>query len=208
MSRRFRVGLRSTLRTSESTDLLVVGLGNPGAEYVGTRHNVGADVVVELCHRHGTHLRRSREQALVAEVRIDGRRVALAFPQTFMNESGRSVGLLCRRHGIEDLARLVVVHDELDLPVGILRIKEGGGLAGHNGLRSVSDHLRSRDYLRVRIGVDRPPKGRSGADYVLRRPCREEAFDLTRTVTEAAEAVEAILRDGLDVAMGHYNARG
>ena len=208
MSRRFRVGPRPTLRTSESTDLLVVGLGNPGAEYAGTRHNVGADVVGELCQRHGVHLRKSREQALVAEVRIDGRRVALAFPQTFMNESGRSVGRLCRRHGIQDPARLIVAHDELDLPVGILRIKEGGGLAGHNGLRSVSDHLHTRDYLRVRIGVGRPPEGRSGADHVLRRPGREEATDLARTVAEAAEAVEAILRDGLDAAMGRYNARG
>ena len=208
MSRRFGVGLRSTLRTSESTDLLVVGLGNPAGEYTGTRHNVGAEAVGELCRRHEGHLRRSREQALVAEVRIDGRRLALALPQTFMNESGRSVGRLCRRHGIEDPARLVVIHDELDLPVGILRIKEGGGLAGHNGLRSVSDHLRTQDYLRVRIGVGRPPEGSSGADHVLGRPDREEATDLARTVVEAAEAVESILRDGLDTAMGRYNAQG
>jgi len=207
VSRRFRVGLKASSRTSEPTDLLVVGLGNPGADYVGTRHNVGAEVVVELCHRHEVHLRRSREQALVAEVQVDGRRLALAFPQTFMNESGRSVGRLCRRHGIEDPARLVVIHDELDLPVGILRIKEGGGLAGHNGLRSVSDHLRTRDYLRVRIGVGRPPEGHSGADHVLRRPDREEATALARTVTEAAEAVESILCDGVDAAMGRYNAR-
>jgi PTH1 family peptidyl-tRNA hydrolase len=208
VSRRFRVGLKTTSRTSEPADLLVVGLGNPGADYVGTRHNVGAEVVVELCHRHEVHLRRSREQALVAEVWIDERRLAVAFPQTFMNESGRSVGRLYRRYGIDDPARLVVVHDEIDLPVGTLRIKEGGGLAGHNGLRSVSDHLRTRDYLRVRIGVGRPPEGYSGADHVLRRPGREEATDLARTVTEAAEAVEAILWDGVDAAMGRYNARG
>lgn len=207
MSRRFRVGLRSIFCADDSVDLLVVGLGNPGAEYVGTRHNVGADVVVELCDRHGTRLRRSREQALVAEVRIDGQRVALVFPQTFMNKSGRSVSRLLRQYGIEDPTRVVVVHDELDLPVGILRIKKGGGLAGHNGLRSVSDHLRTRDYLRVRIGVGRPPEGWSGADHVLCRPGSEEAVHLAGTVAEAADAIEAILREGIDATMGRYNAR-
>lgn len=127
MSRRFRVGPRARLRSGESTDLLVVGLGNPGTEYAGTRHNVGAAAVAELCDRYGAHLKRSREQALVAEVRIDGHRVTLAFPQTYMNESGQSVRRLWRQHRIEDPTQLVVVHDELDLPIGTVRVKEGGG---------------------------------------------------------------------------------
>ena len=110
--------------------MLVVGLGNPGREFAGTRHNVGFMVVEALADRHGGSLRRSRQEALVAEVRIEGERVALAMPQTFMNESGRSVGQLVRRHGIDDPTHLVVVHDELDLAPGALRLKAGGGLAG------------------------------------------------------------------------------
>ena len=135
MSRRFRVGRRSLPLVDERVDLLVVGLGNPGAEYTGTRHNVGRDVVAELCARYAARLRKSREHAFVAEVRITGRWVTLAIPRVFMNESGRSVGQLARRYGITDLVRLVIVHDEMDLPVGTVRIKQGGGLAGHNGLR-------------------------------------------------------------------------
>src|SRR5690349_11767207 len=131
-------------RTGTAADLLVVGLGNPGAEYERTRHNVGAEVVELLARRYGGKLKKGRERALVDEVRIDGKRVALAFPQTYMNDSGLSVSPLVRRYGIEDLARLVVVHDELDLPVGVVRVKEGGGLAGHNGLRSIKAHLKSQ----------------------------------------------------------------
>ena len=186
---------------------MVVGLGNPGDRYAGTRHNVGADVIGLLADRHGGTLKRSRELALSCEVRVDGERVALAFPQTFMNESGQSVGRLVRRYGIEDPGRIVVVHDELDLPVGGLRIKAGGGLAGHNGLRSITAHLKTQDYLRVRIGVGRPPGRRSGADHVLRRPGRAEADELDIVVQEAADAVEAVLADGVDAAMGRFNDR-
>ncbi|MPY96014.1 MAG: aminoacyl-tRNA hydrolase, partial [Acidimicrobiia bacterium] len=125
---------RDAPRRGEPAALLVVGLGNPGAEYARSRHNVGASVVRRLAERHGATLRSGKELALSTEVRMDGDRVALAFPQTYMNDSGRSVQLLVRRHGIEDLERLVVVHDELDLPPGTLRLKRGGGLAGHNGL--------------------------------------------------------------------------
>ena len=188
-------------------DLLVVGLGNPGAEYDGTRHNAGADTVALLAARHGGRLRSGKEHALSAEVRIDGRRVALAFPQTYMNDSGRSVVALVRRHGIEDLSRLVVVHDELDLPLGRLQVKEGGGIAGHNGLRSLRDHLHSTDFVRVRIGIGRPPGRQEGANYVLRRPSKAEREELATTVVEAADAVEMILTVGVAAAMNRYNQR-
>ncbi len=194
-------------RTGEPAALLVVGLGNPGDDYDGTRHNVGADVVAVLADRHGGSMRRSKELALSCEVRIGGQRVALAFPQTFMNESGQSVRKLTHRHGVDNPARIVVVHDELDLPVGSLRVKVGGGMAGHNGLKSITAHLKTQDYLRIRIGVGRPPGRQAGADYVLRRPGKAEVAELGVIVQEAADAVEAILAEGVDATMGRVNAR-
>lgn len=196
-----------TERTGEPAALLVVGLGNPGDDYEGTRHNVGANVIAVLADRHGGLLRRSKELALSCEVRIGGQRVALALPQTFMNESGQSVRKLTHRHGVDDPARIVVVHDELDLPVGGLRVKAGGGMAGHNGLKSITAHLKTQDYLRIRIGVGRPPGRQSGADYVLRRPGKAEAAELGVIVQEAADAVEAILAEGVDATMGRVNDR-
>ena len=144
----------------------------------------------------------------MAEVRIGDRRVALAFPQTYVNLSGESVALLVRRHGITDPDRMVVVHDELDLPLGRVKIKEGGGLAGHNGLRSIKAHLHTDDFLRVRIGVDKPPSKEQGADHVLRRVSKRERAELDIAVQEAADAVEAILADGVAAAMNRFNYPG
>jgi PTH1 family peptidyl-tRNA hydrolase len=185
--------------------LLVVGLGNPGREYARSRHNVGAEVVELLASRHGGRLRSIRDQALVDEVRLGARRTTLAFPQTYMNDSGRSVRLLVRHVGVEELEQLVVVHDELDLPVGTLRLKRGGGLAGHNGLRSLRDHLHGTDFLRVRLGVGKPPSKERGADHVLRRVGKADREVLDVVVERAADAVEAIARDGIDAAMSAYN---
>lgn len=184
----------------------MVGLGNPGAQYQGTRHNVGVEVVEELASRHGARLRRGKELALVDEVRIDGQRVALALPQTYMNNSGDSVRLLVKRYGIEDPERLLVVHDELDLPVGRLKLKRGGGLAGNNGLRSIKAHLGTDAFARVRIGIGKPPSTRQGADHVLRAPSKAERTELDVVVQEAADAVEMVVRDGFDAAMNRYNA--
>ena len=161
-------------------------------------------MVAVLAERRGERLRRGRELALVAEVRVGGRRLALAFPQTWMNESGRSVGALVRRHDV-GLDRLVVVHDELDLPTGRVKVKVGGGLAGHNGLKTVKAHLRDDGFMRVRIGVGRPPGRASGADHVLRRPGKAERSELDVAVQEAADAVELILVEGVDVAMARTN---
>jgi peptidyl-tRNA hydrolase, PTH1 family len=194
-------------RTGTPADLLVVGLGNPGADYAGTRHNAGADAVALVAERHGVRLRSSKELAVTAEARIDGRLVVLAFPQTFMNDSGRSVAKLVRRHGVDDPTQVLVVHDEIDLPVGRLQVKAGGGLAGHNGLRSIRDHLHSTDFLRIRIGVGRPPGRKQGADHVLRRPTKSERTELEAVVADAADAVEAIVTEGVAVAMNRFNGR-
>lgn len=186
----------------------MVGLGNPGPEYRDTRHNLGAEVVAALAARHGRELRRSRERALVAEARVDGRLLVLAFPQTFVNLSGEAVVRLVRRYGIDqDIDRLVVVHDELDLPAGRVKVKDGGGTAGHNGLESIRSHLRTGAFLRVRIGIGRPPGRQEGADYVLRRPGRAERLQFDVAVAEAAEAVETILLDGPALAMNRFNSR-
>lgn len=189
-------------------DLLVVGLGNPGNEYRHTRHNVGADVVALLASRAGERLRvSSKDLAMTADARLAGRRMALAFPQTYMNESGNAVGRLVRRYGLDDFTRLVIVHDELDLPAGRLQIKSGGGLAGHNGLRSIRDHLKSTDFVRVRIGIGKPPSAAQGAGHVLSRPSKRERDDLAVTIEEAADAVELIASEGVTAAQTRYNAR-
>jgi peptidyl-tRNA hydrolase, PTH1 family len=198
--------LRRAARTGTPADLLVVGLGNPGSEFEGTRHNVGAEVVQLLAKRHGARLRKGKERALVDEVRVGGARLALAIPLTYMNESGQAVALLARRHGV-DPEHLVIVHDELDLPTAVLKVKAGGGLAGHNGLRSIKSHLHSDDFLRVRIGVDKPRSKEVGADHVLDRFSKRDRKLIDVTIEDAADAVELILSDGVDAAMNRYNTR-
>lgn len=189
--------------------MLVVGLANPGEEFAGTRHNVGAEVVRALSARHGSGLRPEKGQrAAVEEVHIGGARVALAVPTTYMNESGAAVRPLLRRFGVEDPGRLIVVHDELDLPPGRLRVKVGGGAAGHNGLRSLQAHLHTPDFVRVRIGIGKPPGRQPGADFVLRRPSRRDRELLDLCVAMAADAVETIVTAGVDAAMNRYNGVG
>jgi PTH1 family peptidyl-tRNA hydrolase len=202
-------------RVGTPSDLLVVGLGNPGADYAHTRHNAGADTVHLLAERHGERLKKSKERAFTAEVRLraggatggSDKRMALAFPQTYMNDSGVAVAALVRRFGIDDLERLVIVHDELDLEPGRLKIKVGGGLAGHNGLKSIVAHLKSDAFVRVRIGVGKPARKEVGADHVLSRPGKKVREELAIVVQEAADAVEMILTDGVAPAMNQYNAR-
>lgn len=190
-------------------DLLVIGLGNPGADYARTRHNVGADTVALLAERHGGRLRAGfrNERSLTDDVWVGSLRIALGVPQTFYNESGLAVAALVRRHDIDDLHRLVVVHDELDLPPGRMKVKLGGGLAGNNGLKSIKAHLHTDDFVRVRIGVGKPPGRQQGADHVLRRPGKAERTELDIVIAEAADAVLAIATDGVERAMAHYNAK-
>jgi peptidyl-tRNA hydrolase, PTH1 family len=188
-------------------DWLVVGLGNPGPKYARTRHNVGEDVVKVLAQRHDDTLKGGRDNALVAESRIGDQRVVLAFPLTYMNHSGQAVSALVRRYRLDDPTRLVVVHDELDLEPGVVRVKSGGGLAGHNGLRSITQHLKTQDYLRVRIGVGKPPSKERGAGHVLSKLSRHERELLDVAVEHAADAVETIVTDSVDAAMRIHNAR-
>src|SRR5437764_10872130 len=184
-------------------DLLVAGLGNPGREYERTRHNVGWLVVDELARRHGGTFR-SKFSGRVSELRLDGLRLAVLKPETYMNESGRSLGAAARFFKVAP-ERLLVVHDDVDLAEGRLQARRGGGLAGHNGLRSIAQALGSQDFLRLRIGVGRPGRGdrRPVADFVL-SPFGPET-DVGALVERAADAVETIARDGLEAAQQRFN---
>jgi PTH1 family peptidyl-tRNA hydrolase len=188
---------------ASSLDLLVVGLGNPGREYAGNRHNVGWMVVEELARRHGASWK-SKFSGRLTEVRLDGHRVGLLKPETFMNESGRSVGAAARFYKLEPDA-ILVVHDEIDLEPGRLQARRGGGLAGHNGLRSIAAQLKTPDFLRLRVGVGRPGRGdpRRPADYVLSNFTDEENAETL--VTRAADAVEKLDAEGLERAQAQFN---
>jgi len=191
--------------SASTLDLLVAGLGNPGREYERTRHNAGWLVLDELARRHGSTWR-SKFSGSLAEMRLGDLRLALLKPETYMNESGRSVGAAVRFFKVEP-EQVLVVHDDVDLEEGRLQARAGGGLAGHNGLRSIVAHLKSPDFVRVRIGVGKPPGRQDGADHVLRRPSRAEQADFDITIQEAADAVEAILAEGPEAAMTRFNAR-
>jgi len=192
-------------KAASSLDLLVAGLGNPGREYARTRHNVGFMVADELARRHGGSFR-GKFSGELAEVRVDDQRVALLKPQTYMNVSGRPVGAAVRFFKLPP-ELLLVVHDEVDLELGRLQARAGGGLAGHNGLRSVGQHLQTQEFLRLRVGIGRPERGdpRPVADWVL------SPFDVDvvvdALVARAADAAETIARDGLEAAQQRFNER-
>jgi PTH1 family peptidyl-tRNA hydrolase len=188
-------------------DWLVIGLGNPGKQYARSRHNVGEECVRLLAQRHDANFKAGRDQSEVAESRFGDERVVLAFPLTYMNESGQAASALVRRYKIETPEQIIVVQDELDLPPGALKLKAGGGLAGHNGLRSLTQHLKTQDYLRVRIGVGKPPGKQHGAGHVLNKVPQRERELLDVAVAEAADAVEAIIANGIDAAMQVFNGR-
>ena len=196
--RLFRRGERAS-----TLDLLVAGLGNPGREYGRTRHNAGWLVLDELARRHGGSWR-SKFSGSLLEVRFGDARVALLKPETYMNESGRSTGAAARFFKVEP-EQVLVVHDDVDLETGRLQARAGGGLAGHNGLRSLAQHLGSQDFLRLRIGVGRPGRGdrRSVADWVLSPFAPED--DAEALVSHAADAVEAIVAEGLEAAQQRFN---
>ena len=188
---------------------LVVGLGNPGPSYAANRHNVGAMVLDELAARAGVKLspgKGKRARTLIGEGRLAGRRVVLARPTTYMNESGGPVRGLLDYHSIP-ATDLVVVHDELDIPFASVRLKRGGGEGGHNGLRSVSRATGTRDYLRVRVGIGRPPGRQDPADFVLKDFSATERKDLDLLLAEAADATEELLAVGLEAAQNVVHPR-
>ena len=188
---------------ASTLDLLVVGLGNPGREYERTRHNAGWLALDELARRHSGSWR-SKFSGSLAEVRVGDAKLALLKPETYMNESGRSVGAAARFFKV-DPEQVLVVHDDVDLEPGRLQARAGGGLAGHNGLRSLAQHLGSQEFERLRVGVGRPGRGdpRSVADYVLSPFAPED--DAEALVSRAADAVETIVRDGLEPAQQRFN---
>jgi peptidyl-tRNA hydrolase, PTH1 family len=196
--RLFRRGERAS-----TLDLLVAGLGNPGRGYERTRHNIGFLVADELARRREGSFR-SKFNGQLAEVRLDDLRLGLLKPETYMNVSGKSVAV-ARKFFKVDPGDLLVVHDDVDLEPGRLQARLGGGLAGHNGLRSIADALGTQDFLRLRIGVGRPERGdpRPVADYVLSE--FEPEVDVDALVARAADAVEALARDGLEAAQSRYN---
>ena len=189
--------------SASSLDLLVVGLGNPGREYARNRHNLGFMVVDELARRTGASFR-SKFNGEFAETRLDEARIGLLKPETYMNESGLAAEAAARFYKV-DPGAILAVHDEGDLDLGRLQVRRGGGLAGHNGLRSLASHLGTQDFLRLRGGVGRPGRGdpRDLADYVLSDFAAED--DPEGIVDRAADAVEVLLREGLDEAQRRFN---
>jgi peptidyl-tRNA hydrolase, PTH1 family len=181
-------------RRGSASTLVILGLANPGSEYEGSRHNVGGDAVRVVAERRGARLvLESRQRALTATMPTERGPVTLAVPTTFMNESGAVLPPLLKRTSLEDLSHLIVAHDELDLEPGRLQVKFGGGLAGHNGLRSIAKTLGTNDFSRLRIGIGKPPTKEQGADYVLQRPTGARKVAMAEYVAAAADAVETLL---------------
>lgn len=184
---------------------LVAGLGNPGERYASTRHNVGRMVAEDLADEAGERFRKVRFLPVeTAEIRVGDERVILARSTRFMNESGPSYASLAKKQGIEP-SHLIAVHDELDIPAGTIRVKLGGGNSGHNGLRSLDQALRSPDYLRVRVGIGRPPGRRDPADFVLQPVGSRGEADLAILVGHAADVVRALITDGLERTQDRFN---
>lgn len=187
---------------------LVAGLGNPEAEYGGTRHNVGADAVRSLASREYVELARNkRTRSEVAEIRVDGHRIVLAIPSSYMNRSGDPVQATANWFKIP-AERVIVCHDDLDVGVGAIKVKRGGGHAGHNGLKDVDRALGTRDYLRIRIGIGRPPGRMAGRDFVLRRfsPADRELIDIA--LQNVGDAVASLVTDGLEPTQNRFHATG
>ncbi len=197
---------RENDRRGQKSALLIVGLANPGTEYEGSRHNVGGDAVRLVVARHGGQFSRERRQRAQSVTLTTPRGpVTFAIPTTFMNESGAAIAPLLRRTSIDDLKELVVVHDELDLEPGRLQLRVGGGLAGHNGLRSIASAVGTQDFARLRIGIGKPPSKEQGADYVLRRSTGKQREAREADVARAADAIETLLEYDFDDARQRVN---
>jgi PTH1 family peptidyl-tRNA hydrolase len=185
---------------------IIVGLGNPGRKYERTRHNAGFMAVDELARNLHVEIAQEKYHALIVRTRIDSVETVLVKPQTYMNDSGRAVGAILRdTYAIA--SDLIVIHDELDLPLGTVRVKIGGGHGGHNGLRSIIEHLGTADFIRVRIGIGRPAPGMDSADYVLSPFLAEEKQVVPEVMTRAVEVVRVIVLEGSRGAMNKFNQK-
>jgi PTH1 family peptidyl-tRNA hydrolase len=193
-------------RPDSDDRFVVAGLGNPGERYANTRHNAGALAIQELLERTNAKLKSHKSGTLVAEVVLAHHKVTLARSTSYMNESGRPLGQLMRFYKV-DPARLIVVHDEIDIPFAEVRIKLGGGTAGHNGLKSIVNHLGTKDFIRVRLGMGRPRGSRGATDHVLNGFSASERKELPFLIGRGADAVERILEVGLERAMNEVNTR-
>jgi len=205
LASRWRAG-RSSVREDETVNRIVVGLGNPGQEYAGTRHNIGQMVADELARRGGAALMpQAKTRTRNATVRIAGDPVAVAVPMSYMNVSGGPVSSLAKYVSVtpEDV---IVIHDELDIPFGTVRLKRGGGSAGHNGLKDITKALGTPDYIRVRVGIGRPPGRMDAATFVLKPFSATERKELDLLIGDAADAVEAVLELGLEAAQQRWHS--
>jgi PTH1 family peptidyl-tRNA hydrolase len=183
---------------------LIVGLGNPGRAYAHSRHNVGFRCINHLGKAHGISIKQRHCQAQIGLGQIDNTQVILAKPQTFMNLSGKSVKSLMQRFHATP-SDIIVIHDDLDLPPGKIRLYTGGGSGGHKGIESIISYLESRDFLRVRVGIGRPPEGQDPVDYVLGDFLPEEKLQIENTIPRVSEAIVCLLKEGVAVAMNRYN---
>ena len=197
---------RRAARPGDEDRWIVVGLGNPGEKYSATRHNMGAMVIDVLLGRTGASLKSHKSGCVIAETTLDGERVVLARPTTYMNDSGRPVRELARWYKVQP-DRLVVVHDELDIPFEEVRVKDGGGTAGHNGLGSIASHLGTRAFVRIRVGIGRPPGRRGAVGHVLDTFSSSERKELPFVIERAADAVRSTIVDGVERAMNEFNTR-
>ncbi len=186
---------------------LIVGLGNPDRKYKNNRHNVGFMVLDRLCNKYGGQWSsQSKTKSLIGAVRVNSKKLTLLKPETYMNLSGKSVAPVMDKLYL-DPEEIIVIHDDLDLEFGLVRIKIGGGEGGHRGLRSISDSLRSREYNRLRIGIGRPPEGEDPADYVLENFNEREMSSIDEILEVSCQAIEEILNNGLIMSQNKYNSR-
>jgi len=202
---RWRAGRRH-VREDESVSRIIIGLGNPGEEYAQTRHNVGQMVAEELARRAGAALKsHSKTRTRAGTARIAGQPVVVAVPMSYMNVSGGPVSALAKYHSVEP-GEVIVIHDELDIPFGTVRLKRGGGSAGHNGLKDITKALGTPDYVRVRVGIGRPPGRMDAATFVLKPFSASERKELEMLIVDAADAAESVIELGLEAAQQRWHS--
>jgi PTH1 family peptidyl-tRNA hydrolase len=202
-----RLRRREPEETTSGEVTLIVGLGNPGREYASNRHNVGFQIADRYAAAHGLTFSKIQSKAIIASGRVDAVRVILAKPQTFMNDSGRAIGALVNFYKVPQ-QRVLVVFDDLDLPYGAVRLRSEGGAGGHNGMRSIIQHLGSNQFPRLRIGIGRPPGRMDPAAFVLQDFGREEQAELDNISDRAVKAIDAFISGGITTAMNQFNSVG